>query len=360
MKRVLLLTSILLACNESPVGWDELGRNPGEVKVLEFQSIESGCYGDYIPTGSGLNLILGEDEIYTSRALIQFDFSPLKEKSLDSLKLILYTNSLLSDTGIGFSVYPIISPWNEYQATWLLSESDEKWKSEGGDFNSDLIIEGVIESDSSTLSLPLESITLLSDTTIYGMIFIPKGEGIGVFYSKDGPESKRPRIIAYYEKKDTTLFPSQDAYIVRSEFKPEKDELWIGSGYAYRTYFRFDLDTIPTSATITSAEITLRPEEVVSKSDTLGISAHRLLDEWDTRYTEFNTSSEKWVRFSKEDSVIKMDIRSLVQFWTSHPESNFGLLLKIYPEANEFIRVRLSGEASLKVSYILAPKPRFK
>lgn len=359
MRKFFLLIPILLACNEEPMGWNELGRSPGEVRVLEFQPIDSGCYGDYIPTGSGLNLIIGQDDIYTSRALIQFDLSPLKEKNVDSLKLILYTNSLLSDTGISFSIYPITSSWNEYQATWLLSESDEKWKSEGGDFKPNSITEGRIEPDTSIISLPLESLTLLSDTTIYGMIFIPEEEGIGVFYSRDGPESKHPKLIAYYEKKDTILSPSQDAYIVKSNFKPE-EELWIGSGYAYRTYFRFDLDTIPTNATITSAEITFRPEEVISKTDTLGITVHRLLDEWDRRYTEFSTTFERRGTFSKEDSVIKMDIRRLVQFWTSHPESNFGLLLKIYPEANEFIRVRLSKNASLKVSYILAPKPRFK
>ena len=140
-------------------------------------------------------------------------------------------------------------------------------------------------------------------------------------------------------------------------------DYWLGAGYPFRSILKFNLDTIPSHVTIAYAELVLPIQSQYSFANTIDIGIHQVLDSTYSAITTFKDNI--WVsatRIVSTDTLIIFDIRKVVQFWITKPDSNFGILISGYPENYEISRVKLkTGTAGpyLKIGYILPPKGRF-
>jgi len=136
--------------------------------------------------------------------------------------------------------------------------------------------------------------------------------------------------------------------------------LHVRQGDIKSSLLRFDLSTLPPSATITSAKLRLYVTERSNWRE-LNLVAYRVLRSWseDSVTWQQATAGQTWgaagcngIGSDREGAVvgqvslpdpgawIELDITSVAQAWLSSPDSNKGLLLK--------------GEASTSVEYNLA------
>jgi hypothetical protein len=360
----LLLTLIILSCNQSPVGFDQLGRNLGEPVSNEFNYTASACYEKYVPNGASPNLILGKNQEYESRVLVLF---PLEDSLLDSLtevRLVLFTETQKS---IPFNIYTISVEWQESGVTWVRTDSAGYWLNPGGDFSPTVIGNGTITADSTVISLNLNHIDSLVRNG-HGIILIPQDTGFAFLYSSEATSSKQPKVVYQYAKKNRIFTGSADASIIDTvNLQLGRNDRWIGSGFAFHTYLKFNVDTIPEAATIATAELTLHPANsfiLTDTSDTVEIGVHRLLAPYQEGITpNFYSGISAYAHFTSTDTVIQIDLKNLVQFWSLNQDSNFGFILNGYPEYSNIFRIELKTDLAnrpqLKAGYFFPPEGRF-
>ncbi len=359
----LFFSILLLSCNRSPVGLDQLDRELAEPVNFEFYPKASACYEKYIPNGASSSLILGWNREYKSRVLLMF---PLVDSALESVtqaQLILYTNRLRN---LAFDVHIVSEDWLENGVSWVRTDSAGYWFTPGANFSETSIGSASIAEESTIIVLNRSSVDTLVRNG-YGIILIPRNiqqdTGFAFLYSDE--TSKKPKIIFKYSDEERTFTCSQDASIIDTVYLHlERNDLWIGSGYAYHTYLKFETDTIPTEATITNAELILHPAKSFLLTDTVEIGIHRLLEPYqEFLTTKFSPGISAKGRFITSDTVISIDLRNLVQFWSLNQDSNFGFIINGYPEYNEIFRIELKRDLTdrplLKTGYILPPTGRF-
>lgn len=354
---IFLLTLIILSCNSSPVGFDQLDRELTEPVSHEFYPQASACYEKYIANGSSSSLILGQNREYESRVLLLF---PLVDSALDlvtEVRLVLYTKR---QSDITFNVHIVSEAWQENGATWVRTDSAGYWLKPGANFSESSIGQGQIAEDSTTVILNnLDSLVRYGE----GIILIPQDTGFGFFYSDE--TGNKPKIVFKYPDQERSFQALADASIIDTvDIHLARNDLWIGAGYGYHTYLKFNTDTIPAEATINNAELIIRPSSTFLLTDTIEIGVHRLLAPYQEFISpKFSPSISAKGRFVTSDTLIQMDLRNLVQFWTLNQDSNFGLIINGYPEYFEIFRIELKREFTdrplLKTGYILPPEGRF-
>lgn len=317
---------------------------------------ERGCYGKYIQLGDGANLIWGEGDGYRAHALIEFN---LPDTVIESAQLVLKLSKNLSDSGLRFTIYPITTPWKEGEATWMLANSATRWDRPGGDYDPAPLGYGVAGRDSFLFQFSPDQIGRLIRPDYRGILLRAGSPGFGACRSAN--TGTPPRLIIKYGGKTDTISASQDTYLVDTLGISPHLEMWVGSGFAYRSWFDYDLSQIPSDAVVVSAELRVGLKEVVARSDTLRVGVYRLTNEWDGPYTEYGPGAWVISRFARADTLVSFELKDLVQFWVAQPDSNFGLLLRLEPEAEECGRVVLSPDLPrLKVVYLLPPEGRFE
>jgi hypothetical protein len=176
---------------------------------------------------------------------------------------------------------------------------------------------------------------------------------------------KRPKIVIYYGSTKRTYEASQNTFIVDSlGLHLQFGDMWLGAGYVFRTYLRFDVESVPASGTVVTAEMKVRKDTAVGLHDTVMVGIHRLTKDY--AVSEKNAPFDGSVASSRQlilsqDSVVSFDIRSLVQFWSLKPDSNFGLLVTMEPEMTDINRVELSRTVmpSLRVAYVKPPRGKY-
>jgi len=152
-------------------------------------------------------------------------------------------------------------------------------------------------------------------------------------------------------------------------------KLWLGSGYVFRTYLRFKLDSLQdslglhdaldSSLTVVSAPLTVFPETAFTQRETLKLGVHRLTKSYEPGEVQapFDPTAVGETYFAvHQDTAVALDIRSLVQFWAEKPDSNFGLLLTLEPQYYDVSRVELrrgSHLPRLNVGYVKPPKGKY-
>jgi hypothetical protein len=360
---ILLFTLILVSCDNSPVGFDQLDRNLTEPVSHEFAPRDSACYEKYVTNGASTNLILGKNQEYESRVLMMF---PLADSALDSLtevRLVLYTETQKS---IAFNIYIVLQEWQEKGVTWRRTDSAGYWLNSGADFSVTSIGNGMIAADSTVIILNhIDSLVRNG----HGLILVPQDTGFAILYSNE--TSKQPKVVYMYSDKKRNFISSADASIIDTvDLHLGRNDLWIGAGYGYHTYLKFAVDTItiPEKATIATAELILHPDRSFLLTDTVEIGVHRLFEPYRQGLItqKFNPNISTKARFTKADTVIKIDLKNLVQFWSLNQDSNFGFVLNGQPEYSDIFRIELKAlnadsaeRPRLKASYILPPKGRF-
>ncbi len=350
---VVLMT---LACNRSPVGFDELDRNLTEPVNFELMPNASACYEKYVRNGISSNLILGKNQEYEARVLLMF---PLADSALDSLVSVRLVLKTRRHKNLPFTVHIVQQAWQENGVTWLRNDSLSYWLNPGADYSTTIIGQGSIGTDSTIIMLSY------IDSLVHGngIILLPQDTGFAILYSCE--TSNDPKIIYKYPKKERTFIASADASIIdTNNLRREKNNLWIGAGYAYHTYLKFAIDTLPDTATITDAQLILYPNKSFFLTDTVEIGVHRLLAPYQEGLTpKFYPNLSAKTRITNVDTLIKINLKDLVQFWSMHRDSNFGFVLNGQPEYSDIFRIELKTDAGnyprLKFGYILPPKGKF-
>lgn len=365
-KIILLISRFLLllvfSCDKTPVGYNELERDVSNPVFTEFRPNARFSYSKYVPLGTADYLVLGRNSEYESRVLIQFPLQDSALAEVDSVKLTLYPKHYQQ---ISFSIHPIVpapaGEWRENYATWIKMDEGIPWQTDGGDFlQTQLVPTTTLTADSCIMRFNLNKLDTLVNHS-YGIILIPEPsvQGFATINSK-AISSKAPKMVMYYGNTPKVFTPSQDCHIVdTTNLGISLLDLMLGSGFAFRTLLKFNVDTIPDNVTIAYAEIILPVQSCYSISDTFQIGIWKLLDPTFNELTKYaDNISAKTNYITSRDTII-FDLRKLLQHWIAKPDSNFGILVSCYPENYEISRIKLKTNIYLKVGYILPPQGRF-
>lgn len=365
MRPILLLSLLFFACNTLPVGFDQLTTLP-EKGILELLPESLDCYSRHIPLGYADWLLLGRDEQYESRVLLRF---PLKDSALDSVTAIRLVLHPIDSTQLPFTCRACSTEWNTGAVTWLLADSATRWLTPGGDMWEFPLGNATLTRESTVVELDRRYLNLLVRNS-FGIFLIPADTGFCALKNMTDTRAGPKLIFRYANGRERVYYANGDAHIVDTlSIRTEPTDLLIGASVAFRTYIRFRLDTLPPAATIIRARLLFTPRTVYRRTDTLKLGIQRLTESYRLRsrfagYEGYPTATTSYIPGDR-DTVISIDITSLVQKWISHSDSipNYGMLLTAEPEWQRPFRLRLFRSGSyaprLRVHYILPPPDRF-
>jgi hypothetical protein len=370
---VILLSS---TCNTLPVGYDQLrGRVTGTADTTLLADSAS-SYARYVPLGGSSVLYLGKDTGYVSRMVLRF--SVLDTMSLDSVtsfQLVLHQPDTLRT--MGFICRPCSSAWLESGVSWQMADSFNHWLTPGGDYLGDTLATGTMAGDSALFDFRYVGFDSARQAAIRnnGIGIFPLDTGIVAIYSGSSTTTAPRLRVTYTNKgKQTTRLVNDvaDASLIDTvATRSQPLDLLVGSGVAFRTWLTFDLDSIPSEATIAKADLRFKPETKYRRTDTIAIGASRLTESYtekgaNARYESLPSSFATYVVPADSDSAITIDIRSLVQLWTSRSDTirNYGLLITSSPEWSKLFRLRIPrtgpNAPRLNIQYVLPPEDRFR
>lgn len=351
---ILLLFLLFIACNERPVGGDELRtRGDFEPEFLDLSLFSSFTEFKELNVGTSTNLALGLNDEYEARILLSFDFPDTVYQGLDEIKLVLNLKDNFNNDTLAFSIHLMDIDFNESEATWTRRSFDEMWLTPGGDFTEDSLRYGVAEADS--VILYFNYLELAQIQAARGLCIVPHDSGFCYFSSKEG--GKAPRIEL--KKNETTLpiLASADCHIVAGP-EPALLDDWIGAGVVYRDFVKFNYDTLLDSSVAVYAELSFGCSEYFCYRDSLEIGVRQLLEP----FSNFDTPTGPLItlkRIAADDTLVTLDIVKYAQRIIDHPDSNFGFYIQITPQSIDVSRVKLvRGSYRLNVGYVLPPEPR--
>jgi hypothetical protein len=381
MRRLLPVCALLLACNTLPVGYDELGRIP-ETRAFELAPESTASYGRYAALGNAEQLLLGQDRDFRARCLIQLSIpDTLTLDSVLSIQFILHPADTTRSDSFHFICRPCSTSWEEAATSWILAKTDEQWFNHGGDYWDLTVASGAALTDSLVVDLQYLALDSTMQRTIRdnGLFLFPASSadtGFLALWSSEADASLKPRTKVIYRQDSTTRYfdAAYDATLMDSmPGSTRAYEFLVGSGFVFRTWLRFNLDSIPREATVAGAELQFRPAVQYRRGDSLGLGIHRLTERYASRGNNplfaGATVSAYYLPPADEDTVIRMDITSLVQFWTTNRDStgrdtaNFGLLVTPEPDWSPLFRLRIPSVGPdaplLSIRYTLPPEGRF-
>jgi hypothetical protein len=355
MKRyVPILLLALLACNELPVGGDEL-RTRGDFDPQFIDLTLFSTFTEYkeVNAGASNNLVFGMNDEYEARTLLSFNFSDSVYQGLDEIKLVLNLSGDFDNDTLAFSIHLMDTEFNENEATWTRRSFDEMWQTPGGDFESDSLRYGVAEADS--VVLYFNYIELAQIQAAKGLMIVPRDSGFCYLSSKEG--GKAPRIELKKNETTIPIFAETDCYIVNGP-EPTLFDDWIGAGWVYRDFVKFNRDTLLDSSIAVYAELSFRCSDYFCYRDSLEIGVRQLLEP----FSNFDTPTGPLIALKKigvGDTLVTIDIVKYAQRIIDHPDSNFGFYIQVSPQSYDISRVKLvRGSHRLNVGYVLPPEPR--
>ncbi len=365
MKFFYPLALLLVACNTLPVGFDQLTTLP-ESGTLELFPDSLDGYSRHVPLGYADWLLLGSDEQYESRVLLKF---PLKDSALDSVTsvhLILYP---LDSTSVTFVCRACSTEWTTSAVTWLLADSATRWLTPGGDLWGFTLGTATLTRESTVVELDRSRLRLLVQKSS-GIVLLPTDTGFAAITNMTDTKAGPKLVFHYADGKKRIYYATGDAHIVDTiNIRSQLTDLLLGASFAFRTYVKFRLDTLPPEVTILRAQLSFTPRTIYHRSDTLKIGVHRLTESYQLRnryagYEEKAGATTTYIPVG-QDTTVSLDITALVQNWVSYPDSfpNHGLLITAEPEWQRPFRLKLfrSGNNAprLKIQYITPPPDRF-
>jgi len=371
-----LLTFALFRCNTLPVGYDQVRDRVTGASDTTLVSDSAASYARYVPLGGSSMLYLGRDSAYQSRLIIRFSIpDTMVLDSITAFQLVLHQSD--STKTMGFICRPCSLEWQENGVSWQMSDSFNHWLNPGGDYLPDTVAAGTIAGDSTTVDFRYVGLDSLRRAAIRnaGIIIFPQDTGIVAIHS-GATAATAPRLRITYTNagKETQRVISDiaDASLIDTiATRSNPLDLLVGSGVAFRTWLWFDVGSIDSSATIARADLKFRPEMKYHRADTITLGVSRLKESYtqkgaNARYESLPSGYASYYVPADSDSVVRIDIRSLVQLWTSRSDTlrNFGLLITAAPEWSPLFRFRIprTGENAprLEIQYVLPPEDRFR
>lgn len=370
------LSFVLLACNTLPVGYDQLRDRVTGTADTTLLPDSASSYARYVPLGGSGILYLGRDTSYVSRLVLRFSIlDTMNLDSITSFQLVLHQKDTLKT--MGFICRPCSSEWMESGVSWQMADSFNHWLTPGGDFLPDTLATGTMAGDSAVFNFRYVEFDSARRATIRncGIGIFPQDTGFAAIYS-GASTATAPRLRVTYTNngKETkrVINDIADASLIDTVTTHSQPfDLLVGSGVAFRTWLVFNLDSIPAEATIARADLKFKPETRYRRTETIVLGASRLTESFtqkgaNARYEALPRSYATYAVPADSDTVVTLDIRSLVQLWTSRSDTlhNYGLLITASPEWSELFRLRVPrtgpNAPKLEIQYVLPPEDRFQ
>ena len=371
-----ILTLSFFRCNTRPVGYDQLHGRVNGASDTTLLPDSANSYVRYVPLGGASLLYLGRDASYESRIVLSFSMlDTMNLDSVTSFQLVLHQPDTLAR--MSFICRPCSLSWTENGVSWQMTDSYDHWFRPGGDFLPDTLATGTMAGDSISVDFKYAGLDSARQATIRncGIILFPEDTGI-VAINAGVSVATAPRLrITYTNKgKETQRLVDDvgDASLIDTvATQSQPFDLLVGSGVAFRTWLTFDIDSIPTEATIARADLKFKPETKYRRTDTITLGASRLKEAYTLKGANAQSESlpsatASYIVPADSDSVVTLDIRSMVQLWTSRSDTlkNYGLLLTAAPEWSALFRLRIPRTGPdaprLEIQYVLPPEDRFK
>ncbi|MEO0087818.1 MAG: hypothetical protein ABIK90_07065 [candidate division WOR-3 bacterium] len=358
---IFFILLIFFSCEITQVGKEGIKEKVGKDTLIFLSPCQFDKIGKFYPCGGVQGLFLGKNSFYECRVLLNFPLDT-SFKNSEKIKLILYPKARYFSP-VKFKVYPLFLEWDENEVTWKLARANVRWINYGGDYHEVLLGEGEANEDSTIIELNSHYFDTLFKINC-GIILIPQEtvEKFISFYSRT--EIKPPKIYFKKESRETIFYPIANAYIVDTLFEIPENYLVIGSGYSFFSYLKFDLGDLPQEATIINADLFLYPkiDNTYFPVDTNEIVILKLIKDYSINRENTPYEIFKRTLLFKEDSLIKIDIKNLINFWREKPDSNFGLFVSLYPFGSypRFLLLKNQNEKipKIEIFYFLKPKER--
>ena len=353
----------LLGCKDKmndPVGLDEINKDiPKPVYIGGIFTDSVSNYHHESNTGSSDKLWIGESHSIESRILIRFEVDDsIALANADSAKVVLVIYGGKPAKSIEFKVYPLTKSWDETVVGWEKSSSNSQWDNPGGDYDTTVIADIVINEAEMEFTFDCDEFSLL-DTSFEGnkgMIFVYElGDTLISICSK---ESTQPLTLTlfYGDSTKDSIDVSEDVFITNSTYIEADNEIVLGEGYAMRALLLFNIDTIPENVTINRATLAFKIKSDKSYFDTTTVYIHEVTGEWDEDETEFYSSSLAYFTVQKDDTISEISLTSLIQDWVNGGE-NYGILLRLKNESGFCSRLVLDAMDSPVLSIYYTPLP---
>jgi len=233
-----------------------------------------------ISTAYGTKLMLGSHAGFEARFLVEFGSLPADSFKIDSLRLMLTAVSNFGEASgpISGSAYRVTEAWTESV------NADEDWDYRTKiDFNPEMTANFEISEETATyhiIDLPPAMIDAWRDTVggdnNHGLLLdFNAADYIKEFSSVDASFSgERPRLISvYYDSAvdsvvHDTSFVNIDASLIDFKGQLDPNQTFIVSGYSVRSFFNFDLSTIPDLAVMSTIDLVLKRDTLNSVINT--------------------------------------------------------------------------------------------
>ncbi len=349
-----LIILIFVGCNELPLGEDELNaRGDFSAHYIELTRFNSFTEMKNINLGASVNLIAGRNDEYESRILIKFNFPDSSYHGLDEIKMVLYVNNRFNNDTISCALYTLKQEFKEGEATWSKRCAAELWESPGGDYDGDSLCYFTIKGDSAVVYLNYIKLDRIKNSK--GIIIIPQQSGFVHFYSREGNRGVQLRIIK--NGAITTIAASADCHILTGP-EPSYIDDWIGAGYAYRDYIKFNYSDSLNDKKAVYGELSFCAHKHFSMRDSFEIAVKELIQP----YKNFDTPCGPIIalkKFSVDDTLFTFDIVKHIQRIIEHPDANFGLFIQTSPENYDISSFKIvRGSHRLVVGYVNPPAGR--
>jgi hypothetical protein len=362
MKKVLSVIVLIMAfagCRdrlEDPVGLDEVPRNiPTPVYLGDLVRDSLVDYTQYINTGVAQRFWFGKKDSIEARTLIRFAIADSYVIANADSATVTLTLEGSYRKGVSFGVYPLTTEWDEATVAWDRARSDQQWNTPGGDYDTSLIAQLTFNDDEEQFTFSCNDFSLL-DTLNYGMILVyALGDTILSVYSRE--HSSHPVCMTvYFADSSREYHPVSDAFIMNDDYVKAGNEFVIGEGRVTRALIDFSIDTIPPSVTVNKAFLTfgLKPEK--SYFDSATIYLNRITGDWDSANTEYSTGISGQFLICDEDTLVEVDVTSLVQYWVNE-RNNKGILLRSKTEGSVCARVVFDALQLPTLSVYYTPAP---
>jgi hypothetical protein len=382
MKRTLLIILVIssfmliLFCAKyegNPVGANLFDRdNWGTQRVETFYPATNDTfYQTSVANGTSVYLYSGEKDDIQTYPLIHFSTDLADTAIIEEATFGILISDIYGSTGGIFqlSLHSVPEDWDEEEITW-------------NDFDQNRIGQAITnvnlstETDTIFISLPIDSvqswINASTDTLNQSLLLKVNNPSLILkFYSRETVALMSPELV-FKIRDDTTITtktvsPSRDACIASTNYSATSDWLAIGNGTALRTLLYFDLDSIPSDATINKATMTMYSDTLQAfpnHEDFFEFYAYAPTDiTWPVPDVPYD--STRYLTGSLQGDSAVIYLTNFIQEMNYGIIDNFGFLLNGIKETTDIKqRIFYSTKADsakmprLKIYYSLPPSSR--
>ena len=269
---LVLLSLIHCACTDDSYLIDidrSLLKNYGEIQRDTLYAVADSTFiGGKVYTGGSTKLFLGSYGGYQARFLIKFSTLPPDTVVIDTMRLLMRTQSNLGDStsNINGTIYRVTKTWTDsvnLDSTWDLTSSIDYSAATSLDFNI-----SSVDSAELVFNLPLGLVDIWRDTSTagqqnFGLLFdFNQAEQIIKLYSRESATmASVPKLVYIYRtlSADTekvvydTVYASLDAALIDFDGSLDPHTIYVGGGYSIYSFVKFDLSVIPVNAYLSMA-----------------------------------------------------------------------------------------------------------